>query len=211
MQLPKPDKLSTAIFVLLIVLSTPAFFGFLPGLKTLSFGEVFGKAYLFYYLFDICLLLKLFHDVGLPVGGYTGGWWSFADPNALGSVLIILANLIVYYLIATFLASRIKNDGHKAIATHLVRALTVLFILLFIASTVPVTIQERHMARCSNQCLPAAEQAYAACYKKCHTAFPDWAKKPTSAMPTGYQICLNTCESERTKNIRHCNAECLAK
>jgi hypothetical protein len=211
MKLPKPDKLGTAIFIFLIVLSAPAFFGFLPGLKTLSYGEIFGKAYLIYYLFDIFLLFKLFHDLGIPVGGYTGGWWSFPNPNALGSALIILTNIIVYYLLAIFLASRIKNEKNKTIATHLVRALTVLFILLFTASALPATIMQNRMARCSNQCLPPAEQSYSACCDNCHASFPEWDKQPTNAMPPAYQTCMDACFQVREARIKECNASCLKK
>ena len=115
----KPTRVTWIVFgVLFLLVPFPLFV-----VATLGVFEIWAETpeFLERYLFIIYMVVfsgifKLYNGLQLPVGGWSGGWFSHPEPNVFGWVLVLTTPVLVSYIIASIIARvwyAIKNRNRQ--------------------------------------------------------------------------------------------------
>ena len=195
MEFFKPHKPTIAIFCFFMAVMAGSLIGNLVGnYDEPSFLMPAGTVRFFMVNYSF----SIFKGMGLDVGTRTD-WFGFPSPNALGWVLILFLNAIIFYLIACLISHFVKDEKTGKIMSAILIIIIASYISLILVYSVNAGKKNEKLSECSNKCLQLYETPKKECSDKC-----------ISSPETSFE-CSRACDSQFNNLIRECNEQCISK
>jgi len=208
----KPTKLTFSVFILPILFSITPFLIWYEIIPTQSLqiplllGTFYNISIIWIFLIlGVVGFSNIFQTSNIDIGRQIStGWIGYFEPSFVGWVIIIFANVFLYYLIGCILSHIFRSEKIRSIIFYVTIVVAILYVCLLVFYKEPYYKESMQPLTdpCEIECNSKTGNMYSDCLIK--------AQCDLYSTPSGKE-CHDSCDTEASDFEKQCNSQCLAQ